>query len=350
MDPNRPPDMLPTNHRFGGSQIQQNPRSSGHRRAQSETFYRFPEEFLFDSDPDFNLADIEFPSLSDDNISGSSSTAAPAISTESGGKLEHSKAQTASRTAGGGAHLRSLSVDAAFFEGMGFQGAGVPGGATVEKKPQHRHSSSMDGASSSFEGESPPSQSDYAKKAIAADKLAELALIDPKRAKRILANRQSAARFHSYMFTSELERKVQTLQTEATTLSAQLTLLQRDTTGLTTENRELKLRLQSMEQQAHLRDALNEALREEVQRLKIATGQISNVNGNPFNRGFQQSAAPFFPHQQHLPNQPNHQPQQLLSAPVTNNRAHHHNSPQLQTPSNGLSFGDRSTHDSMDIM
>ncbi|ONK77537.1 uncharacterized protein A4U43_C02F7600 [Asparagus officinalis] len=93
--------------------------------------------------------------------------------------------------------------------------------------------------------------SDYAKKAMAAEKLAELSLIDPKRAKRCRL----------------------------------FELLMRDTTGLTNENRELKLRLQAMEQQAHLRDALNDALREEVQRLKIATGQIPNINGNAFNRG-----------------------------------------------------------------
>jgi hypothetical protein len=31
-------------------------------------------------------------------------------------------------------------------------------------------------------------------------------------------------------------------------------LMQRDTNGLTVENKELKLRLQAMEQQAHLRD------------------------------------------------------------------------------------------------
>jgi hypothetical protein len=45
---------------------------------------------------------------------------------------------------------------------------------------------------------------------------------------RILANRQSAARSkeRKIKYTSELERKIQTLQTEATTLSAQLTLLQ----------------------------------------------------------------------------------------------------------------------------
>lgn len=80
-------------------------------------------------------------------------------------------------------------------------------------------------------------------------------------------------------YISELERKVQSLQTEATTLSAQLTLLQKDTTSLTTENSELKLRLHSMEQQAQLRDALHEALRDEVQRLKVATGQNLNMSG-----------------------------------------------------------------------
>ena len=98
---------------------------------------------------------------------------------------------------------------------------------------------------------------------------------------RIWANRQSAARSKErktrYIF--ELERKVQTLQTEATTLSAQLTLLQvgfqvsllyflwvlktftlfflfvqRDANGLTVENNELKLRLQTMEQRVQLQD------------------------------------------------------------------------------------------------
>jgi chromosome segregation ATPase len=120
------------------------------------------------------------------------------------------------------------------------------------------------------------------KKVMATAKLADIALVDPKRAKRILANRQSAARSkeRKMRYISELERKVQGMQTEATTLSAQLTMLQKDTTSLTTENSELKLRLQSMEQQAHLRDALNDALREEVQRLKLATGQLSNGSGH----------------------------------------------------------------------
>lgn len=135
----------------------------------------------------------------------------------------------------------------------------------------------------------------------------------PYECDRIWANRQSAARSkeRKMRYISELERKVQTLQTDATSLSAQLTLLQvfpissssnvvcvsiplmapsdsyleifnlqtatmspsdwkqivgiiinaflplyeqRDTNGLNAENGELKLRLQTMEQQVHLQD------------------------------------------------------------------------------------------------
>lgn len=69
-------------------------------------------------------------------------------------------------------------MDAAFLEGLGFQ-PGIGSGGR-----QHKRSGSMDGSTSPFEGDSSTAMSDYAKKAVAADKLAELALIDPKRAKR----------------------------------------------------------------------------------------------------------------------------------------------------------------------
>uniref|UniRef100_A0ACD5UCW5 Uncharacterized protein n=1 Tax=Avena sativa TaxID=4498 RepID=A0ACD5UCW5_AVESA len=96
-----------------------------------------------------------------------------------------------------------------------------------------------------------------------------------------MANRQSAARSkeRKMRYIAELERKVQCLQTEATTLSAQLSMLQRDTTGLTNENGDLKLRVQTMEQQVRLQDALNDRLRDEVQQLKIATGQVNSNSG-----------------------------------------------------------------------
>ncbi|XP_043726311.1 transcription factor RF2b-like [Telopea speciosissima] len=189
--------------------------------------------------------------------------------------------------------------------GGGADGAGGSGGGCAQNensvgeknaRPRHRHSNSVDGSSIS-RGESLFEETLEAKKAMAPDKLAELWALDPKRAKRILANRQSAARSkeRKARYISELERKVQTLQTEATTLSAQLTLFQRDTTGLTTENAELKLRLQAMEQQAQLRDALNEALKQEVERLKVATGEMSSP-GEAFSLGMHhmQYASPSF--------------------------------------------------------
>ncbi|GJW93942.1 transcription factor VIP1-like protein, partial [Tanacetum coccineum] len=101
----------------------------------------------------------------------------------------------------------------------------------------------------------------------------------------ILANRQSAARSkeRKTRYTSDLERKVQTLQTEATTLSAEVTKLQRDTSGLTSENKELKLRLEALEQHAHLRDALNEALKRGSECLKFEAGQLPLLNGMNYN-------------------------------------------------------------------
>ncbi|KAL8225584.1 hypothetical protein R6Q57_018141 [Mikania cordata] len=249
-------------------------RGTHHRRTQSDTSFRFTDEgiILDDVVADFNLDSIDLPMLTQDSLS--------------------------KQPVGFGTHLRSLSVGSNFFDELGLSSA-----AETEKpssgayRRSHKHSSSMDGsAATSFEEESVLMMLDNSKKAVAPEKLAELSLIDPKRAKRILANRQSAARSkeRKIKYTSELEKKVQTLQTEATTLSAQVTKLERETGGLTSENKELKLRLEAMEQHALLRDALNEALREEVNRLKLETGQLPPLNGVYYN------TAPL-PPQHHLP-------------------------------------------------
>ncbi|CAK9174030.1 unnamed protein product [Ilex paraguariensis] len=292
-------------------------RRAHHRRAQSETFFRFPDVddlLLEDMITDFNLdlPDTDSPMVTVDSSKSVDSANGP---------------DKPSKPVGPVAHCRSLSLDADFFESLGltYSGTAVDGG-DGEKNPaaerrtvggdHHRHSNSMDGSvMASFE-------IDSAKKAMGAERLAELALIDPKRAKRVLANRQSAARSkeRKIRYTGELERKVQTLQTEATTLSAQVTILQRDSTGLTAENKELKLRLEAMEQQAHLRDALNETLREEVQRLKIAAGQMTAINGNNFNRALPPQ---FSSHQQAFhhfgnPHTQQSQQQQQLHVPRSN--------------------------------
>ncbi|KAF5455810.1 hypothetical protein F2P56_025347 [Juglans regia] len=106
-------------------------------------------------------------------------------------------------------------------------------------------------------------------------KLSEIALSDPKRAKRVLANRLSAARSkeRKMRYTADLEQKAQTLQTENTTLSNELTKLQRESTVLKSENNELKFRLQAMEQESKLKNALNEALTTEVQHLRLTAAE-----------------------------------------------------------------------------
>ncbi|KAE8724298.1 Transcription factor RF2b [Hibiscus syriacus] len=98
---------------------------------------------------------------------------------------------------------------------------------------------------------------------------------------------------------SELERKVQTLQTEATTLSARLTLFQRDVTSLTTENTELKLLLQAMEQQARLRDAFSGQLKKEVETLKLATREATPTGLGMHNIPYTQSSF-FLPQPRHI--------------------------------------------------
>ncbi|KAI3797944.1 hypothetical protein L1987_33209 [Smallanthus sonchifolius] len=256
--------------RFGGfshdvSKMPDNPpRNLGHRRAHSEIL-TLPDDLSFDSDLGVvGVGGFEGPSFSDDteedlfsmylDMDKFNSSATSTLVGES------------SSTAGQGS--AGLTTGPETF---------VPG-PSERPRVRHQHSQSMDG-STTIKPEMLTSgcedTSSDAKKAMSAAKLAELALVDPKRAKRILANRQSAARSkeRKMRYIAELERKVQTLQTEATSLSAQLTLLQRDTSCMTAENSELRLRLQTMEQQVHLQDALNDALKEEIQHLKAVTGQ-----------------------------------------------------------------------------
>lgn len=306
-------------------------RGSHHRRAHSDTSFRFPnldDLLLFDAS-DLDLTSLPSPSPSPspvglDHPSKSSSD-------EFSGPTTRPSTTRPSASSGAPAHIRSLSVDSDFFDGLGFgSGETAAKEAVGEKRGgRHGHSNSVDGfCTASFEVDSVGGLLgvDAVKKAMAPDRLAELALIDPKRAKRILANRQSAARSkeRKIRYTNELERKVQTLQTEATTLSAQVTLLQRDTTGLTSENKELKLRLQAMEQQAELREALNEKLKEEVQRLKIATGQMPHVNGNPFNRGLPPQFASQQPVLHHFGSHQNQQQQQLHMPQSSSNNGQPH--------------------------
>ncbi|KAG0457088.1 hypothetical protein HPP92_022245 [Vanilla planifolia] len=205
------------------------------------------------------------------NGANSSESEAESSAIDFGGVCESAPVAVRSR------HFRSISVDGLMGRlNFGEESPRVPTSPGL-KRSQGSRGDSMDEAFSLEFGNGEFSGTEL-KKIMTDKRLEEIALADPKRAKRILANRQSAARSkeRKLRYISELERKVQTLQSEATTLSAQLTLLQRDSAGLATQNNELKIRLQAMEQQAQLRDALNEALTGEVQRLRLATAELDD--------------------------------------------------------------------------
>ncbi|KAF5752624.1 Basic-leucine zipper transcription factor family protein isoform 2 [Tripterygium wilfordii] len=282
-DPPNPNAQNSAHPQTGSSMFAGGPfRNSFHRRALSEVHFRIPDDLdlSFDVPASFEDDDL-FTACMDIEKLGSgpaSSSNTPKPEDDQSG-VPSSKPESVH--VGGGPHNQGMLVESS------------EGEKNVNARTRHRYSNSMDGSSTL--------ESIEAKKAMDPDKLAELWTLDPKKAKRIIANRQSAARSkeRKARYISELERKVQTLQTEATTLSAQLTLFQRDTTGLTSENTDLKLRLQAMEQQAQLRDALNEALKKEVERLKIATGEMMTPSDS-YNLGMHHipySQSSFFPHQ-----------------------------------------------------
>ncbi|PSS24064.1 Transcription factor PosF21 like [Actinidia chinensis var. chinensis] len=267
------------------------PKNLGHRRAHSEIL-TLPDDLSFDSDLGV-VGGLDGPSLSDETEEDLFSMYLDMD------KFNSSSATSAFHVGGPSSAAASASAPTHLAENVALASSERP-------RVRHQHSQSLDG-STTIKPEMLMSGSDEAsaadsKKAMSAAKLAELALLDPKRAKRIWANRQSAARSkeRKMRYISELERKVQTLQTEATSLSAQLTLLQRDTNGLTVENSELKLRLQTMEQQVHLQDALNDALKEEIQHLKILTGQAIPNGGPMMNFPPFGANQPFYPNNQAL--------------------------------------------------
>ncbi|RLN22304.1 basic leucine zipper 6-like [Panicum miliaceum] len=115
---------------------------------------------------------------------------------------------------------------------------------------------------------------------------------DPKRVKRILANRQSAqrSRVRKLQYISELERSVTTLQNEVSVLSPRVAFLDQQRTILTVGNSHLKQRIAALAQDKIFKDAHQEALRKEIERLrqvyeqqnlKMSAGAAASDHGLP---------------------------------------------------------------------
>nr|QEO19201.1 putative basic leucine zipper 6-like isoform X3 [Cymbidium ensifolium] len=95
-------------------------------------------------------------------------------------------------------------------------------------------------------------------------------IVDSKRVKRILANRQSAqrSRVRKLQYISELERSVTTLQTEVSALSPRVAFFDHQRSILTVGNSHLKQRIAALAQDKIFQDAHQEALRKEIERLR----------------------------------------------------------------------------------
>lgn len=108
-------------------------------------------------------------------------------------------------------------------------------------------------------------------------------IVDPKRVKRILANRQSAqrSRVRKLHYISELERSVTNLQTEVSTLSPRVAFLDHQRLILNVDNSSLKQRIAALAQDKIFKDAHQEALKKEIERLRrVYHEQNMNMNEN----------------------------------------------------------------------
>ncbi|KEH39223.1 putative transcription factor bZIP family [Medicago truncatula] len=113
-------------------------------------------------------------------------------------------------------------------------------------------------------------------------------ITDPKRVKRILANRQSAqrSRVRKLQYISELERSVTSLQTEVSVLSPRVAFLDHQRLLLNVDNSALKQRIAALAQDKLFKDAHQEALKREIERLRQVyhhqnLKKMENANGSP---------------------------------------------------------------------
>ncbi|CAM0882655.1 unnamed protein product [Alopecurus aequalis] len=162
-----------------------------------------------------------------------------------------------------GAHRRSLSDSVAFVEV-------APGAGDFDRLDDDQLMSMFpdEGGSTAPGSENGSSDSDGDKQNNGANDTEEPApgqatptsstetIRDPKRVKRILANRQSAqrSRVRKLQYISELERCVTTLQNEVSVLSPRVAFLDQQRTILTVGNSHLKQRIAALAQDKIFKD------------------------------------------------------------------------------------------------
>ncbi|KAH0450813.1 hypothetical protein IEQ34_021505 [Dendrobium chrysotoxum] len=101
------------------------------------------------------------------------------------------------------------------------------------------------------------------------DDILQLPILDPKRVKRILANRQSArrSRERKLQYISELQKCVGKLETEVAALTPRVAFFDCQRSMLVMQNSHLKQRIAVLAQDQIIKDACQESLKREIGRL-----------------------------------------------------------------------------------
>lgn len=151
------------------------PRNPGHRRAHSEIL-GLPDDLNFDTDLGV-VGHADGPSFSDET---EEDFLAMYLDMEKFG------ASSGLEMSGGGESSAAAAADGGA-QGGGASSSGLGSGRNERPRVRHQHSQSMDGSTELLgSGAEGPSSLAEAKKAMSAAKLADLALVDPKRAKRLV--------------------------------------------------------------------------------------------------------------------------------------------------------------------
>ncbi|KAK1393341.1 Basic leucine zipper 61 [Heracleum sosnowskyi] len=102
---------------------------------------------------------------------------------------------------------------------------------------------------------------------------------DPRRVKRIMANRQSAqrSRVRKLQYISELEHGVNSLQAEISVLSPRVAYLDHQRLVLNVDNSVLRQRIAALSQDKIFKDGHQEALKREIERLRQVYNYQQNV-------------------------------------------------------------------------
>ncbi|KAK7391268.1 hypothetical protein VNO78_19682 [Psophocarpus tetragonolobus] len=158
---------------------------------------------------------------------------------------------------------------------------GRQGGGDKKWKRRPRNGISVDDSSAtSFETGTPIY---LGKRAMNSEQLAELARVDPKRVKRILANRESAARSKEKKtrYVQELQTKVQLLGTKVTNGYNNVSMLEGDITRISVHIKALTIQRDALQQQVRIKEALNEAIKEEGRSLRNEIAQYDVMLSYP---------------------------------------------------------------------